>query len=159
PAGDFQTRIDEAPKPSLAGSLELAPLRAVLESGGLEAVLHLESSNQLDGDVFVGSDVALAFRTATPWNAANVRSALIAAVASYQSVGNTGLQWRTVNAGSNALSQWDGLFPLTIYVDGQNLWIAKSPALLGAALNHAANAPGQARPGTYLARYVHRSEL
>ncbi len=159
PAGDFHTRIDEAPKPSLDGTLELAPFRSLLESRGLEAVLHLESGMPLDGDVFVGSDAAVAFRTASAWDAAAVRSALTAAVASYQSVGNTGLQWKSVASGNYSLSQWDGLLPLTIYVDSQNLWIARTPSLLGAALNHASNASAQSLPGTYLARYIHRGEL
>src|SRR5262249_24956303 len=32
--GDFQTRIDEAPKPSLGGALTLQPLKALVESAG-----------------------------------------------------------------------------------------------------------------------------
>jgi len=159
PIGDLQTRIDEAPKPLLAGTLDLEPLKTLIESAGLEAVLHLESSVVMDGEVFVGSDAALAFRAASPWNAAAIRSALTAAVASYQSVGNAGLQWRNSTASGYTLSQWDGLMPMTTYIDGQTLWIARTPSLLGAALSHSASAAPRLEPSSYLARYVHRAEL
>jgi hypothetical protein len=72
-------------------------------------------------------------------------------------VGTIGLQWRNVASGNYTLTQWDGLFPLTIYVDGQTLWIGRTPALLSSALNHSTTTAPQ--PGTYLARYIHRSEL
>jgi hypothetical protein len=156
---DLQTRIDEAPKPSLAGALDLEPMKALLESAGLEAMLHLETSVPLNDPTFVSSDAAIALRTASPWNAAEIRSALTSAVASYQSVGNVGLQWRNVASGGYTLSQWDGLFPLTIYVNGQTLWIARTPSLLGSALSHSTSATPPLQPSTYLARYSHRGEL
>jgi len=160
PAGseaDLQTRIDEAPKPSLAGALTLEPFKALVESAGLEAILHLESSLPQDDTTFVRSDAAVALRASSSWNAADVRSALTAAVASYQSVSAIGLEWRNIASGNYTLSQWDGLLPMTIYVDGQTLWIARTPALLSSALNHSTTTVPQ--PGTYLARYIHRSEL
>jgi hypothetical protein len=157
-AFDLQTRIDEAPKPSLAGGLDLEPLKAALDSAGLEGVLHLESSLPIDASTFVRSDAAIAFRAATAWNADAIRSALVSAAASYQSVGNIGLQWRNVTAGGATLSQWNGLLPLTMYADGQTLWIARSPSLIGAALDHARSA-APAAAGVYIARYNHRSEL
>jgi hypothetical protein len=154
---DLQTRIDEAPKPSLAGALMLESLKALVESAGLEAILHLESSLPMDDTTFVRRDAVVALRASSSWNAADVRSALTSAVASYQSVGTIGLQWRNVASGNYTLTQWDGLFPLTIYVDGQTLWIGRTPALLSSALNHSTTTAPQ--PGTYLARYIHRSEL
>jgi hypothetical protein len=154
---DLQTRIDDAPKPSLEGTLDLAPLRTLLETAGLEAVLHLESSVPVADGTFVHTDAAVGLRTASRWNAAEIRSALTSAVASYQTVGNVGLQWRDVVSGGYTLSQWDGLLALTMCVDGETLWIARTPSLLSAALNHAGVPPLQ--PGTYLARYVHKTEL
>jgi len=154
---DLQTRIDKAPKPSLAGALTLELLKALVESAGLEAILHLESSLPMDDTTFVRSDAVVALRASSAWKAADVRSALTAAVASYQSVSAIGLQWRNVASGNYMLSQWDGLLPLTIYVDGQTLWIARTPALLSSALNQStATAP---QSGSYLARYIHRGEL
>jgi hypothetical protein len=154
---DLQTRINEAPKPSLGGGLILDPLKAVIASAGVEAILHLESSLPPDDTAFVRSDAVVALRASSQWNAANVRSALTSAVESYQSVGGTGLQWRNVTAGNRTLSQWDGLLPLTVYVDGQTLWLARTPALLTAALNQSA-APA-AQGAAYVARYNHRGEL
>jgi hypothetical protein len=162
PAGsvfDLQTRIDAAPKPSLAGALELEPLKAAVDSAGLEGVLQLESSLPIDASTFVRSDAAIALRAASAWNADAIRSALISAVASYQSVGNIGLQWRNVSAGGATLSQWNGLLPLTMYADGQTLWIARSPSLIGAALDHARSAAPAATAGAYIARYNHGAEL
>jgi hypothetical protein len=155
---DLHTRIDEAPKPSLAGTLSLAGLRDLINAAGLQAVLHLESSTSLNDNTFVGSDAALALRAGSPWNAAAVKSALTDGVASYQSVGALGLQWHDVNAGGRPLSQWDGLVPVTIYVDGQTLWIAKTAALLTAALARSTNA-ATGQPAAYIARYNHRTEL
>jgi hypothetical protein len=57
----------------------------------------------------------------------------------------------------STLSQWDGLIPLTVYVDGQTLWIGRMPDLLSSALSGPATT--QAQPTAYLARYVHRGEL
>lgn len=155
--GDFQTRIDEAPKPSLAGTLLLEPLRALVASAGIQAVLQLESSLPLNDSSFVRTDAALALRAGKAWNLAEVQSALTSAAASYQSVNAIGLQWRNVTAGGRTLAQWDGLIPLTVYADGQTLWIGRTPGLVSAALNNSASTPGQ--PTAYLARYSHRSEL
>ncbi|HYR84479.1 MAG TPA: hypothetical protein VE422_10420 [Terriglobia bacterium] len=155
---DLGTRIDEAPKPSLAGALDLEPLKGLFESAGLQAVLHLESSVPMTDPTFVSSDAVVALRAASPWNAAAIQSALTSAVASYQSVGNVGLQWRNVTAGNYTLSQWDGLVPLTIYISGQTLWIARAPSLLGSALNRSTTATPP-RTGSYLARYTHGAEL
>jgi hypothetical protein len=155
--GDLQTRIDEAPRPSLAGELTLEPLKALVESAGIQAVLQLESSLPMDDTAFVRTDAALALRASTTWNAADVRSALTSAAASYQTVNAIGLQWRNVTSGGRTFSQWDGLIPLTIYVDGQTLWIGRTPDLLGSALSHSVTTVPQ--PAAYLARYVHRTEL
>jgi hypothetical protein len=155
--GDFQTRIDEAPKPSLAGTLALAPLKTLVESAGIQAVLHLESSLPLNDSTFVGTDATLALRASRPWNPAEVQSALTSAAAPYQTVNAIGLQWRNVTSGGRTFVQWDGLVPLTIYVDGQTLWIGRTPGLLSAALSHSATATPQ--PAAYLARYNHRAEL
>jgi hypothetical protein len=155
--GDFQTRIDEAPKPSLAGTLTLAPLKTIMESAGIQAVLHLESSLPLNDSTFVGTDAALALRASRPWNPAEVQSALTSAAASYQTVNAIGLQWRNVTSGGRTFVQWDGLVPLTIYVDGLTLWIGRTPGLLSSALGHSTTATPQ--PAAYLARYNHRAEL
>ena len=154
---DLQTRIDEAPKPTLGGRLILDPLKTIVAAAGVEAILHLESSVPPDDTSFVRSDAAIALRASSAWNAASVQSALTSAVESYQSVGGTGLRWRNVTAGNRTLSQWDGLLPLTVYVDGQILWIARTPALLSTALSQAA-APS-AQGAAYVARYNHRGEL
>jgi hypothetical protein len=156
--GDFQTRIDEAPKPSLAGNLILNPLRTLMASAGIQAVLQLESSLGLNDSSFVRTDLALALRAEKPWNLAEVQSALTSAASSYQTVNAIGLQWRNVTAGGRTLSQWDGLIPLTVFVDGQTLWIGRTPDLLSSALSHSATA-APPQPAAYLARYSHRTEL
>jgi hypothetical protein len=155
--GDFQTRIDEAPKPSLAGTLMLEPLRALMDSAGLQAVLQLESSLPINDSTFVRTDAALALRAEKAWNIAQVQAALTSAAWSYQTVNGIGLQWRSVTSGGRSLSQWDGLIPLTVYADGQTLWIARTPDLLSSALSHAITTAPQ--PAAYLARYSHRTEL
>jgi hypothetical protein len=155
--GDFQNRIDEAPKPSLAGTLAVAPLKTLVESAGIQAVLHLESSLPINDSTFVRTDAALALRASKPWSTAEVQSALTSAAASYQTVNAIGLQWRNVTSAGRTLLQWDGLVPLTIYVDGQTLWIGRTPALLSSALSHSTAATPQ--PAAYLARYNHQAEL
>jgi len=156
---DLQTRIDEPPKPSLAGALDLEPLKRLLDSAGIEAVLHLESSLPVDASTFVGSDAAIALRAPSPWNGDAVRSALTSAVASYQSVGDIGLQWRNVPVAGATVSQLDGLLPLVVYVDGQTLWVARSSSLVSAALTRAASNATPSRAGAYFARFNHRAEL
>jgi hypothetical protein len=159
---DVQTRIDAAPKPSLTGALNLVPLRVVMDSAQVEALLHLETNMPLAGandSTYPRSDAVIAVSAASSWNAASVQSALTSAVASYQTVANIGLQWRPVDSGSYVLSQWDGLVPLTIYIDGQTLWIARTPSLLSAALQHAASAAAPAQPASYIARHRHQAEL
>jgi hypothetical protein len=155
--GDFQTRIDEAPKPSLGGSLILEPLGAVVEAADIQAVMQLESSLPPGDSTFIQSDVALALRAAKPWSLSQVQSALTAAGASYQTVSAIGLQWRSITSGARTFWQWDGLIPLTICVDGQTLWIGRTAGLLTAALSWPASAAAQ--PAAYLARYNHRAEL
>lgn len=155
--GDFQTRIDEAPKPSLAGTLTLEPMKRLVEAAGIEAVLHLESSLPLNDSTFVRTDAALALRASKQWNANEVQAALTSAAAPYQTVNAIGLQWRNVTSAGRTLLQWDGLVPLTIYVDGQTLWIGRTPDLLSSALNHPA--PVTPKAAAYLARYNHRTEL
>jgi hypothetical protein len=156
---DLQTRIDEPPKSSLAGTLDLQPLKALLDSAGVEAAVHLESSMPSDAATFVRSDAAIGLRAASPWNADAVRSALVSAVASYQSVGNIGLEWRNVAPDGATISQLNGLLPLAVYASGPILWIARSPALISAALAHSASVPAPPQPRAYFARYNHRAEL
>jgi hypothetical protein len=158
---DLQTRIDAAPKPSLAGALNLAPLQVLVDSAQVEALLHLETSMQTaaNNSTYPRSDAVIAVRAASAWNAASVQSALTSAVASYQTVANIGLQWRRLDSAPYALLQWNGLFPLTIYLDGQTLWIARTPSLLSAALQHAAAAAAPAERASYLAGYRHQAEL
>ena len=99
----------------------------------------------------------IALRGSSVWNAAQVRSALTEAVSSYETVGGVGLQWHDLTSGSRTLSQWDGLIPLTVYVDGPTLWLARTPSLLNSALNHSSAAV--AETGAYFARYNHQAEL
>jgi hypothetical protein len=155
--GDFQTRIDEAPKPSLAGTLALEAMKALVESAGIQVVLQLESSLPPDDSTFVRTDAALALRASKPWNAAEVQAALTSAAASYQTVNGIGLQWQNVTSGGHTFLQWNGLIPLTMYVDRQTLWIARTANLLDSALSHSATAAAQ--PASYLARYMHRAEV
>ena len=67
-----------------------------------------------------------------------------------------GLQWRDVTADGHTFSPWDGLIPLTVYVDGQTLWIARTPTLRSSALNHSTTTATQ--PAAYLARFNHKAE-
>src|SRR5262249_24069776 len=133
---DMQTRIDEAPKPSLAGALSLSGLKSLIDASRLEAVLHLESSSTGADGTFLSSDAVLALRSASPWDAEQVKRALTSAVESYQSVNALGLEWQDINSGGSTASQWNGLIPMTIYVDGRTLWLARTPVLLGEALSH-----------------------
>jgi hypothetical protein len=155
---DLETRIDAAPLPPLAGNLDLGPLGELIAASGLQAVLHLESGVSPDEPVFISTDAAVAFESEMPWDPDAVRAALTAALRSYQTVGDLGLGWRAVAAGPVTASELDGLLPLVVYADGTTLWIARTPALLGAALS---GTPGGAGPGagTFVARYDHRAEL
>ena len=160
--GDLRTRIDETPGPSLDGDLDLGPMEALVDSAGIEAILHLEASPPVDdGRVFVSSDTAVAFRAGSAWSIDEVETALTSAVASYQSVSEIGLGWEDVVSGAYTLSQMNGLLGLTVYVDGQTLWIARTPELLGTALaTEDSREPGVTQPqSTFRARYSHRAEL
>jgi hypothetical protein len=57
-AADLETRIDEEPRRIVSGAVEPGPLKALLSEAGLRAVLQVESSQTLPGEVGVARGLA-----------------------------------------------------------------------------------------------------
>ncbi len=74
--GDLETRIDEPPLEKTGDRFVPAPVRRIIESAKLEAMMETGATRLLPDGVFAGIDLAVALIAGTDWDANAVRAAL-----------------------------------------------------------------------------------
>jgi hypothetical protein len=148
---DVETRIDEAPLEDDSGRAELGPLRNVLESNTLQAMLEVQSAQ--DG-TFVTTPGAVAVSGGRPWDAGAVRSAISAAVSKLWTVAGLGAGWVQRPEGVWTLS---GPGSIAAAVNGSVLMVGNSEEVVRAMAGRATAAA--APPASYAARFLHAQEL
>jgi hypothetical protein len=148
---DLETRIDEAPLEDDSGRADLAPLRHVLESNTLQAMLEVQSARD---ETFVTTVGAVALSGDRPWDGDAVRNAISAAATKLWTVSGLGAGWVQRPNGVWTLT---GLGRIAVAVKEGVLIVGTSEEMVQtmAGRTSAAAAP----PATYAARYLHAQEL
>ncbi|MDA1233673.1 MAG: hypothetical protein O3A53_02615 [Acidobacteria bacterium] len=149
--GDLETRIDAPPAASSRSTLDAGPLLAVLGSANLQALLQVQTSSLEAGLARYPSLVGV--RAESPWDEAQVLSALQSSVAGYWMASNRGVSWRAVGD----YYELPGLRPLFAAVRGDLFLASDSEHLISSALERAApSASGS--PTIYRAGFRHDRE-
>ena len=140
--GDLETRIDEPPLTDDSTKLDLAPLRMLVESNPVEAMLQVETSRASADGVFVNTPRSIALLGARPWDAGAAQTAVDAVAAKLWAV-------------TGPLS---GLGRIHAGASGRVLILANVDDLVTTMVGRAGSAA--ALPGAqYAMRFLHASEL
>jgi len=154
---ELEIRIDEPPLDTGAPAIG-SELNKLLETVPLDAMLHVGSTRVQPDGVFVGTESGVALLAKSDWDAAAVRDAVAAALATILTQDHLGVHWADRGAGANSYSELDGLQPLALATHGRLLVIATSKDVLEAMLASYANSPSTAG-ARYTAAYRHSTEL
>ncbi len=157
-AGDFDTRIDEAPPPDIKPELRAESLRKLIEQVKVDSAVLVQSSRPGRDKLFLGVDAVVVLSGAAEWPAEAARSALAGAVEGLYTVSGMGLEWRERPAGAESVFETGGLERLAVATRGRLLFVGTSAEAL---------APVMARLGAtalrddsvYAAEYRHGREL
>jgi hypothetical protein len=149
---DLETRIDEAPLVDDRDATVFQALRALLQGTAVDAMLEVSSLGA--GQVFTGSQSAIALLAASDWDANAVRQAFGSAAASVWSNRSAGAEWRT---GANGIQELDGLGHVNLAIDGRWLIAGTSPELASAIF--ARRNRTAAEGAVYAAGWRHAREL
>ncbi len=149
--GDLETPIDTPPAVASRSALNAEPLRAILASADLEAMIQVQTSSLEAGLARYPSLVGI--RAATAWDEANVLAAFPASVAGYWAAADDGTSW----SGRGAFYELTGLRPLFLAIRGDLLLASDSEALISAAIARA-DVPANGEPAIYRAGFRHDRE-
>jgi hypothetical protein len=152
-SADLETRIDQPPAQSGDSVDNAAPLKAVLANNPPWAILRTQSTEKDKDGVFVRIHSAVALLGESDWNEAEVRKALADFVRPSFTTGLLGINWRQ-NASGFAL---DGLWTLSVSVNGKYLVISDDGGLLSAMLSNLTQTNTQ-QPAVYVAAFDHSRE-
>lgn len=123
---DLETRIDEAPLGNVGGTFVSPPLRKLLESVNLQAMLVTQSSRPISGNVFVGNQATVVLVAASDWNGQAARAALGGAVESLWSTSRLGVNWVERKSGAQPCHVLDGLARVAVAMRGRFLIVSES---------------------------------
>jgi len=153
----LETRIDEPPPVPLQGGFPHAPLRAILERAGLQAVLQTQSSRPLSDSVFLGDETLVVLLANSDWKLEEARDALADSVRGLWTASRLGAQWADQNDNGETYSELDGLTPLLVAARGKHLFVANAAQPLLAALGRM-TAPASGPGSGYAAAFSHARE-
>jgi hypothetical protein len=149
-SSDLETRIDLPPTQPVDSVDNAAPLKAVLSTNPPSAIFHAQSTEKDNDGVFVRIHSAVALLGASDWNQADVRSALTDSVRPSFTTRGLGVNWQP-NAGHFEL---DGLWKLSVSVNGKYLLVSDDPSLLAAMLSNLKQTNPR-QPAVYVAGLDH----
>lgn len=152
-AGDFESRIDQAPLSASATPAD-DKLRRLLSASGLRAILEVHSTSADSGGVFVRPRSVIALTAASDWRLAEVQSAVTALLKAGLTTGQLGVTWKNNAAGFEEL---EGLLPMAVAVRGKQVFFSNDAALLARLLGsskHSTNSEAAA----YIAGFSHARE-
>jgi hypothetical protein len=150
---DLETRIDQAPAEAPATASSAAALKDLLANTPILASLHVQSTQRDPADVFVRIHSAVVLAAASDWNQTRVFSALNEFVRPAITAGQLGASWQQ----KSGYQQLDGLWPLSVSVNGKEVVVSDDPGLLQAIV---AKFPKKSdhKPFEYFAGFNHVSE-
>ena len=152
---DLETRIDQPPL--VQAQLGAQPLRDLIDSAHLIALLQIKSSRAMPDGVFVGHETALVLVASSDWNDAAVRDLLQRQLDPQWTTAQLGVKWVEEGQGSQAYSRLDGLASLFMAARGKYLVLANADAPLRSVLANFSK-PAARESATYAAGFLHSRE-
>jgi hypothetical protein len=123
---DFETRIDATTPAPQVDSQANPELKALFAKTPVLASLQLQSTTKDAGGVFVGIHSAVVFKAASVWNPSEVQTAFTDSVKTTLTASQLSVRWQQ----KSGYQQLDGLFPLTLAVNGQYVAVSDDPSLI-----------------------------
>jgi len=155
--GDLETRIDVPPLEQVGDTFGSSLLASALQSKKLDAILQVQSTRVLAGDVFVGMPSAVVMKADSDWDGNAIRMGIASAVEGLWTTSHIGANWVEQKKRGATYYEFDGIAPLTVATHGRYLIVANSvePALtiLGRMVG---SQPGPG--GVYAAGFRHARE-
>ena len=160
---DLDTRIDTLPIPQQPLTEALEPLRALLDTTPLDAILAYSSTttspalNNSD-NLFLHIHNAVILSSPTPFNATSLQSALTEALRAHLTVSATSLTWQPHQQGNSTYLQLEGLQNLSIAIQGKLCILASDPETLLQSLTRPRNTAPTPILATTIAGFNHTAE-
>ena len=159
---DLETRIDTLPVPQQPLTAALAPLRSLLDTTPLDAILtysSITSSSATPPDnLFLPIHTAVILSSPTPFNPASIQSALMEALSAHLTVSATSLTWQPHQQGNTTYFQLEGLQNLSFAIQGKLCILASDPETLLQSITRPHNAPPTPLLATTIAGFNHTAE-
>lgn len=146
-ATDLETRIDlsgassetsseAGPRARQRKGAEQAPLRRLLASSDLKAMMTVSRTGDAAGGFWIPFESAIVLSSARDWDAAAVQSTLMTGLQAHLTAGGLGLDWKSVQSKRGNYSEISAIRPLELAVQGKFCIIANDPGLLLEMLGH-----------------------
>ncbi|HVS74728.1 MAG TPA: hypothetical protein VHE23_04820 [Candidatus Acidoferrales bacterium] len=152
-SSDLETRIDLAPVRGSGASDAAVPLKNLLQTNRLRAILQVQVTEQDKEGVFVRIHSGVALLGDTDWNEASARSAFADFVRPALTAGNLGVDWQA----QSGYQELDGLWTFAAAVRGKYLLVSDDSALLAAMVANL-NRKAVEKPAAFLAGFNHARE-
>lgn len=130
---DFESRIDVAPV-IVAQADPYQSLRALLATAQPDALVNIYTTRSANDQMFAAIDRAIVLRSATPWNAQAVESAITAATRPGLTTSQMGVEWIQKTAPAGNYFAIDGQVQIFLAVRDTRLFLATSESLLQSLL-------------------------
>ena len=167
-AADLETRIDLPPPPAQPLSAALAPLRTLLDTAHVQAMLIASSttdratggatSADASEHIFLPIRSIVVLSASAPWNTETLQAALTEALRSRMTAGDNGLHWQPRNRGKLAWFELQSLRPLAFAVQGNICVLASDSETLLDSIAHDPRAKAPAQIATVAAGFNHTAE-
>ena len=152
---DFESRIDVAPVIA-AQADPFQPLRALLATAQPDALVNIYTTRSANDQMFAAIDRAIVLRSATPWNAQAVESAIPAAIRTGLTASQMGIEWIQRTAPAGNYFAIDGPVQIFLAVRNTRLFLSTSESLLQALLQRDQQPQRESSTGvTYSALFRH----
>ena len=155
--GALETRIDQPPPPLSTDRFSRDALNGLLNQTRVDGLLHVQTSRDVSGGIFVGNQSAVVLLGAAEWDPGAARDALRSSVEALWTTSRLGAEWVERGEGETGYHQLDGLTPLAVAVRGRHLVVSNSAELAEAVLTRLA-APVPDAQGVYAASLRHGAE-
>ncbi len=155
--GALETRIDQRSPPLSTGRFSRDALDGLLNQTNVDGLLHVQTSRDVSGGIFVGNQSAVVLLGTAEWDAGAARDALRSSVEALWTTSRLGARWIERGEGETGYHQLDGLTPLAIAVYGRHLVVSNSTELAEAVLARLSALAPDAQ-GVYAASLRHGAE-
>lgn len=150
---DLDTRIDQSATQPMAVAEGSATLKNLLQKGGVNAVLHIQSTERDAAGVFVRIHSAVVLSGNSDWDEGAAHSVLAGFIRPSLTAGQLGVAWKR----ASGYYELDGLHRLLAAVRGRYLMMSDDPALLSGMLANV-NRKSDVKAAIFVAEFDHTRE-